>query len=119
MTISPAMVTFDTLDATSLAGWWARQTGGTVRDDSDGWYVMVAPTRPGGPVLAFQKVEDPTPGKNRVHVDLTADDRDAEVERLLADGASLVARHEHEGFVWVVLSDPDGNQFCVSQAHSA
>ncbi len=111
------MITFDTLDATRLADWWARQTGGTVHDDSDGWYVMVAPSVPGGPTLAFQKVDDPTPGKNRLHVDLAAADRDAEVERLLGDGAELVARHEHEGFAWVVLADPDGNQFCVSQEH--
>lgn len=119
MTLRPAMVTFDTLDATTLADWWARQTGGTVRDDSDGWYVMVVPSAAGGPVLAFQKVPDPTPGKNRLHVDLAAADRDAEVERLLGDGATLVGRHEHEGFQWVVLADPDGNQFCVSQEHTA
>lgn len=119
MTISVGMVTFDTLDAVALAAWWARQTSGTIHDDSDGWYVMVAPPEGRGPVLAFQKVPDPTPGKNRLHVDVTAPDREAEVERLLADGATLVDRQEHEGFAWVVLADPDGNRFCVSQAHAA
>ena len=52
-----------------------------------------------------------------MHLDLSAPDREAEVERLLAEGALEVARHEDVGFSWVVLSDPEGNQFCVSQAH--
>jgi hypothetical protein len=37
------------------------------------------------------------------------------VSRLLTEGALEVARHETSGFSWVVLSDPEGNQFCVSQ----
>ncbi|MFL6024610.1 MAG: VOC family protein [Marmoricola sp.] len=54
-------------------------------------------------------------GKNRWHLDLVADDLDAEVERLLALGA----RHADIGqgeTAWVVLSDPDGNEFCVARA---
>ncbi len=115
MTLS--MVTFDTTDADSLATWWAEQTGGEVVERNDGWFVMVA----GGtlPVhLAFQKVDDPTPGKNRIHLDLTADDLDAEVDRLLGAGATLVARRGDESFRWVTLADPQGNQFCVAEAGS-
>ncbi|PYF98357.1 hypothetical protein SAMN05216184_1119 [Georgenia satyanarayanai] len=113
MTLS--MVTFDTTDADSLATWWAEQTGGEVVERNDGWFVMVA----GGslPVLlAFQKIEDPTPGKNRIHLDLTAEDLDAEVDRLLGAGATLVARRGDESFRWVTLADPQGNQFCVAAA---
>jgi predicted enzyme related to lactoylglutathione lyase len=113
MTLSLGMVTFDTTDALALARWWARQTGGTISDEYAGEFVVVRV--PGGkPVLGFQKVPDPTPGKNRVHLDLAAPDREAEVERLLANGATLVAHHELDGFGWVVLADPDGNQFCVA-----
>jgi len=115
MTMSVAMVTFDCLDARALATWWARQTGGQVTADYDGWFVTVAPPPSGGPVLAFQKVADPTPGKNKLHLDLEADDRDLEVERLLGEGALEVARHETAAHTWAVLSDPEGNQFCVSQ----
>jgi len=115
MTMTLAMVTFDTLDADSLATWWAEQTGGEVVERNDGWYVIVV----GGslPVrLAFQKVPDPTPGKNRVHLDLVSPDLDAEVDRLLAAGASLVARRGDETFRWVTLADPHGNVFCVAEA---
>lgn len=111
------MVTFDARDARSLAEWWARQTGGTVPADDDGSFVMVQPGERGGPVLAFQQVTDPTPGKNKVHLDLVTQDRELEVERFLGDGALEVARHETPGFTWVVLADPEGNQFCVSQDH--
>ena len=64
--------------------------------------------------MAFQKVDDPTPGKNRIHVDLMADDLDAEVDRLVEAGAGLVERRGDESFRWVTLTDPDGNEFCVA-----
>lgn len=68
-----------------------------------------------GPRLGFQKVPDPAPGKNRVHLDFTTKDLDAEVLRLVAAGASEVGRHQvGESFRWVVLADPEGNAFCVA-----
>ena len=70
-------------------------------------------------LVSFQKVEDPTPGKNKIHLDLTAEDLDAEVERLLSVGASLVERRGDESFRWVTLADPDGNQFCVAGRQQA
>lgn len=115
MAMSVEMVTFDCRDARSLAGWWARQTGGEIVADHDGWFLMVSGGS--GPTLGFQQVSDPTPGKNRVHLDLAAPDRELEVERLLVEGALEVARHETPAHSWVVLSDPEGNQFCVSQRH--
>ena len=64
MTLTLGMVTFDTSDAESLATWWAEQTGAEIVQNHEGWFVVVA----GGALtvlLAFQKVDDPTPGKNR------------------------------------------------------
>ena len=116
MTLSLGMITIDTTDATGLAGWWAEQTGSRVVQNYGGGYVILA----GGGLpagLAFQQVDDPTPGKNKVHLDLTADDLDAEVERLLGAGAAMVERRGDENFRWVTLTDPDGNQFCVAGRH--
>lgn len=112
MTIKVEMVTFDCRDARAQAQWWARQVGGTVEDGFEDEFVSVL-VPDGGLRLGFQRVPDPTPGKNKVHVDVAAADRDAEVERLVADGATHVARHDMAGFSWVVLADPEGNQFCV------
>lgn len=111
-----AMITVDTTDPAPLARWWAAQTGGSIVEENDGWFVVVA--LPGGPALAFQKVDDPTPGKNRMHLDLTAADLGAGVADLVAAGATLVAEREMDGFAWVTLADPDGNQFCVSGRHA-
>lgn len=113
MTVTPAMITCDTTDALALATWWAEQTGGTITEENDGWYVLVAV--PGSPVLAFQKVEQPTTGKNRLHLDVLADDLDTEVARLRGAGAGLVAERGDESFRWVTLTDPAGNEFCVAQ----
>lgn len=79
--------------------------------------------RPGGPAgwprLGFQRVDAPTAGKNRVHVDFSgAADLDAEVQRLISLGATETSRHEVAAdFRWVVLADPDGNAFCVAAGH--
>jgi len=117
MTLTLGMITVDTTDALSLARWWADQLGGTIVEENDGWYVVVSLPGP-AQKISFQKVSDPTPGKNRLHLDLIAPDLDAETERLLSAGAGLVDEHEMpSGFRWNILSDPDGNQFCVSGAH--
>jgi len=64
-------------------------------------------------LVSFQKVDDPTPGKNKLHLDLVTDDLEAAVDELVSAGAAVVARR-NEGFPWVTLTDPDGNEFCVS-----
>ena len=113
MALNVEMVTFDCGDPGKLAGWWAEQFGGETRELIAGEFVAVF--RPDGPRLGFQKVPDPTPGKNRVHLDFSAADVDAEVSRLVAAGASEVGRHRFsENFRWVVLADPEGNAFCIA-----
>ena len=67
--------------------------------------------RPGTKLLLL-KVDDPKQGKNRVHLDLRGDDRDAEVERVLGLGAGKVDIGQGE-VSWVVLADPAGNEFCI------
>lgn len=82
MALKVEMVTFDCSDPAKLAGWWAEQFDGTTRELLPGEFVVVA--RTDGPRLGFQKVPDPAPGKNRVHLDFTTKDLDAEVLRLVA-----------------------------------
>ncbi|MCV7075330.1 VOC family protein [Mycobacterium szulgai] len=112
MALNVEMVTFDSGDPAKLSGWWAENFGGTTHELLPGEFFAVA--RPDGPRLGFQKVADPTPGKNRVHLDFSAADVDGEVARLTAAGATEVERHQvGENFRWVVLADPEGNVFCV------
>jgi hypothetical protein len=112
MTMTLAMVTTDSTDPGPLATWWADQLGGTIVADNDGFYYMVQV--PEGIMMAFQMVEATAPGKNRLHLDLVADDRPAEVERLVAAGATKIADRDGGGFAWTTLADPAGNEFCVA-----
>ncbi|MER6241766.1 VOC family protein [Streptomyces griseorubiginosus] len=73
--------------------------------------VLVEPAN-GGPRLWFQLVPEGKRVKNRVHLDLRAADLDAEIERLSGLGAAVRARHAGH----VVLTDPEGNEFCLAPA---
>ncbi|MCC8930697.1 MULTISPECIES: VOC family protein [Nocardiaceae] len=116
MTLTLGMITMDSVDPGPLARWWAEQVGAEIVEENEGWFYVLAldsaPYR-----FAFQKIDDPTPGKNRVHLDLTTADLSGEVTRLVQAGASEVARHTMGDFEWVTLADPDGNVFCVAGAH--
>ncbi|NAZ76994.1 hypothetical protein GTQ99_16420 [Kineococcus sp. T13] len=70
----------------------------------------------GGPRLFFQRVPEPKTAKNRVHLDLQvgAEQREAEVERLVALGAAVLWTTTDRGPVTTTLRDPEGNEFCVS-----
>jgi len=117
MALTVGMATFDSDAPVPLAQWWADALGGTIVENLDDFFIMVAQAGGGAPNLGFQLVSDPTPGKNRIHLDLGSTDRKTDVERLLAAGASLVAEHdENPEFTWTTLADPQGNQFCVSDA---
>ncbi|BBY19483.1 VOC family protein [Mycolicibacterium litorale] len=115
MAMTVEMITVDCTDPDVLAAWWAEAAGGEVSAFAPGEFVVVI--RESGPRLGFQKVPDVTPGKNRVHVDFTAGDVEAEVTRLVGLGASERGRHSFGAdFSWVVLADPEGNEFCVAGA---
>ncbi|GAA1659350.1 VOC family protein [Nonomuraea maheshkhaliensis] len=64
----------------------------------------------GSPRLWFQRVPERKIVKNRLHLDLRADDVDAELDRLIGLGAVLLETHDD----WVVLADPEGNEFCLA-----
>ena len=80
-------------------------------------FVWLQPPTEGAPHIAFQKVPDPTPGRNRVHLDFGSEDPAAVIDRVLELGGSRVEDHEVQGFHWTVLADPEGNEFCVAPEH--
>ena len=114
-------ITVDCRDPYELARFWSAALGFV--DDPDD------PNAPGDPEalivdprglhpgLLFLPVPEPKSAKNRVHLDLVPDGpRDAEVERLLALGATLVDDHRRPDGGWAVLADPEGNEFCVERS---
>jgi predicted enzyme related to lactoylglutathione lyase len=113
MALKTENITFDTTDPEGLADWWARALDGQVNPIAPPFFVVVS--RSEGPGLAFQQVADPTPGKNKVHLDFSTDDVEAEVARLVGLGATRVDVGQRD-VDWVVLADPEGNEFCVLAA---
>ncbi|MFF3462352.1 VOC family protein [Streptomyces sp. NPDC002619] len=116
MTSKIRHVTIDSADAYALAAFWAQVLGQPLHEDD----------HPGDPEalieaagLLFVTVPEPKTVKNRVHLDLQPQDRtrDEEVARLLELGATLVDDQRREdGTGWAVLSDPEGNEFCVERS---
>ena len=111
-------ISVDSADAADLAVWWAKALNGSVDEFADIGFYVVRSDRLSGLNLAIQQVSDPTPGKNKIHLDFGAADRPATVGHLVALGAERISDQEYEGLRWTVLADPDGNQFCVSDAPS-
>jgi hypothetical protein len=112
-------VSFDCADPHALAGFWSEVVGHPVDPDFGPGDTEVVIEPPGGPRLFFQAVPEGKTVKNRVHVCLQPGDRDrdAEVDRLLALGASTLTDHRTpDGDGWVVLLDPAGNEFCLTRS---
>jgi predicted enzyme related to lactoylglutathione lyase len=107
------VVVLDCADADELADFWVtalgyRRTAFTMP------YVRLSDPAMRWPDLLLQQVPEPKRGKNRMHLDLQVLDVHAETERLVAAGATVVEpAHDDDGFLTVVLTDPQGNEFCV------
>ena len=65
------------------------------------------------PPLLFQRVPEPKVVKNRVHIDFRADDMAVEVGRLVGLGAVVIDERNLGTFRWTILTDPEGNEFCI------
>jgi catechol 2,3-dioxygenase-like lactoylglutathione lyase family enzyme len=107
----------DTTDPAALARFWQSALGWrrTYEDDDE---VVLEP--PAGspedgvvPDLLFLRVPEEGSGKNRLHLDLRPMDQAAEVARLEELGARRADVGQGADVSWVVMADPDGNEFCV------
>jgi hypothetical protein len=110
MTLRFTEVCIDATDPHSLGHWWAEALGWPSEVSEDGDVELTPPD--GGPTLLFVPVPEGKTVKNRVHLDFTPDDQQAEVDRLVGLGARHVDIGQGEQS-WVVLADPEGNEFCV------
>ncbi|GAB3247862.1 VOC family protein [Alteromonas gracilis] len=121
-------VVVDCHDVHAQARWWGQVLDWQLVYEADDEAVIVprhatADPVPGaewgrqGPGLVFVPVPEGKTVKNRLHIDLAPhleDDRDAQIERLVGLGASLVDVGQDDAEVsWTVLADPEGNEFCV------
>jgi Glyoxalase-like domain len=94
-----------------LGRWWQEALGWVVVNDAPDEF-EIRPSADRLPGLLFVPVPEGKSSKNRLHLDLRPEDQDAEVERLVGLGATHVDVGQGTRS-WVVLADPEGNEFCV------
>ncbi len=114
MSVRIYLVSIDCSDPGSLAGFWEKALGWRVAFQSED-EVAIEPPESDAPALLFIKVPEPKSVKNRVHLDLAPfaiDDQLTEVERLVSLGARRIDIGQGD-VPWVVMADPEGNEFCV------
>jgi len=102
-------LTLDTHDVPKLAAFWQEALGAKRIYEEDGEIVLEKDAWK----LLIYKVDGEKKVKNRLHLDLIPDDQDAEVARMLALGATRVDIGQTGEESWVVMADPEGNEFCI------
>ncbi len=116
MSVSIAQIVIDCGNAEKLAGFWSAVLERPIEDGANQYFA----TLPGTPSLMLLAVPEGKQSKNRVHIDLgPAPETDwrAELDRILALGATQVSEHEEYGLRWVCLQDPEGNEFDLAVGH--
>lgn len=125
MSLRQAEVVIDCADHEVVVPFWQAALGWERRNVNE-QYVLLRPgsrspagdpdaaAPPPALPLLFQKVPEGKHVKNRVHIDFRAEDRAAEVARLIALGAREGPTRSLGGYSWTVMEDPEGNEFCVT-----
>jgi predicted enzyme related to lactoylglutathione lyase len=109
-------VVVDSQDPRALARFWAEVLDHEIVEEDDDEVEVQPREGPTEPALLFVRVPDGKTVKNRLHIDLAPDDQAAEVERVLALGATRADVGQTAKDSWVVLADPEGNEFCILTA---
>ncbi|MFF1743643.1 VOC family protein [Streptomyces mirabilis] len=111
MTLEWQNVIVHSADPEALGQWWAEALGWVVVHSSDVEFA-IRPEPDRLPGLEFVRLDESKKAKSRLHLDFVPDDQDAEVARLEALGAQRVDIGQGDQ-PWVVMADPEGNEFCV------
>lgn len=123
MTLTIQCLVIDSHDPDLLAGFWQEALGWRRTHDTPDEIALEPPAgspQDGvAPDLLFVRVPGDKAGKNRLHLDLRPEDRDAEVARVESLGATRTDVGQDSSVSWVVMADPEGNEFCVLRAFTA
>ena len=110
----------DCHDPESLAKFWSRALGYELIGGAGSYVLLLPPSGEEGPQFLLQRVPEPKQMKNRMHFDIHVADIEAEASRLVDLGAERVQPEplSELGNNWVLLQDPEGNEFCVCDGGS-
>jgi predicted enzyme related to lactoylglutathione lyase len=113
-------VTFDCADATVVSRFWAAVLDRPIDSEpmpASPVFASIGLGDPARVAYMFIQVPEGKTVKNRVHLDLDADDLAAEVTRVVALGATHLYDKAEYGVQWATLADPEGNEFCIAAPH--
>ena len=120
MTLRWQAIAIDCADPGRLGAWWAELLRWRVTFEDHEEVVIEppegSPEEGVSPDILFLKVPEKKQVKNRLHIDLRPEDQAAEVARAEALGATRVDVGQNDEATWVVLADPEGNEFCILRA---
>ena len=106
-------LTMDANEVESLASFWCEATDYRVADSYYPILAVLASDNPNYPRLLILQVPETKTAKNRLHMEFKTEDLNAEAERIVALGATLIAEREFGDTKWIVMEDPEGNEFCL------
>ncbi|MGH3095071.1 MAG: VOC family protein [Streptosporangiales bacterium] len=116
MTIRIQCVAVDANDPAALARFWREVLGWRLTDEAVLEPPEGSPEDGVSPDLIFLRVPEAKQAKGRLHLDLRPEDQQAEVDRVIALGATRTDVGQSDDETWVVLADPEGNEFCILRA---
>ena len=117
MALIMGAIVMDCSDALRLGEFWSAALDRPLDEGASEEFASIGLREKDGQPWMFAKVPEAKVAKNRAHPDFSAEDREAEVERLLGLGATKVADHDEDDVRWTVLQDVEGNEFCVAGKH--
>ena len=106
-------ITIDANDVQLVARFWCKAAGFEMNDDANPYFATLQHNHPGTPNMNVAKVPEPNSTKNRMHIEFENPDLDQTRSRLESMGATFVAANEWHGTRWIVMQDPEQNEFCV------
>ena len=111
-------ITIDCADPAALADFWSKVLDWKIGGEGDEVWIekeLKEGETTDAPDILFLRNPDKKTVKNRLHLDLRPDNQAAEVDRLIALGAKTIeiGQSNYAECTWVVMADPDGNEFCV------
>ena len=113
-------IVVDCIEPAALGRWWAELLGWRITYEESDEVVLEPPEGSPedgvSPDILLIRVPEPKQVKNRIHLDLRPEDQEAEVARAETLGAQRVDVGQTDDVTWVVMADPEGNEFCILRA---
>ncbi len=108
----------DANDVESLAGFWCTATDYEIAESLFPFVAVLASDDPSYPRIIVLQVPESKTAKNRLHMEFKSTDLKSDADRIVTLGGTLVAERQFGETRWIVMQDPEGNEFCLVKPES-